>query len=147
MQNQLLIEQEVNNSQGTIIFAEKSFKYFHSGDTILYDGNLGSGKTFLTREYVRLLGSNSSVSSPSFSLVNRYEGPSLINHIDLYRIKDESDLKNLGLEDILFSDSINFIEWPDFIEKKIYWPHYKIEIKTNATRLTWRKLRLYHIHE
>lgn len=147
MQKQLLIEQEAQSLQGSINFAENAVKYFNDGDTILYYGNLGSGKTFLTREFVRLLGSENEVSSPSFSLINRYQGSTVINHIDLYRIHDESELKNLGLEDIFFSDEINFIEWPELIEAKIRWVHFQIEIKTKPENSNWRKFKLFQIHE
>ncbi len=147
MQKQLLLKQEVQDLHGTINFAEKAVKYFHAGNTILLHGNLGSGKTFLTREFTRLLGSQTEVSSPSFSLINRYEGPCIINHIDLYRIKDEKELINLGLEDILFSDEINFIEWPERIEQKIHWSHFQIKIRTKKKNINWRTFTLFQIHE
>jgi len=147
MKKQLLIEHEAQSLHDSIIFAEKAVNYFNASDTVLYHGNLGSGKTFLTREFVRLLGSDSEVSSPSFSLINRYEGSPTINHIDLYRINDETELKNLGLEDIFFSNDINFIEWPELIEEKISWPHFQIDIKTRKTNINWRKFKLFKIHE
>jgi len=147
MQKQLLIKEVVLDISGTINFVERTVKFFHAGDTILLYGNIGSGKTLLTREYTRMLGSHAEVSSPSFSLINRYEGPCTINHIDLYRIKEETELINLGLEDILFSDGINFIEWPERIEQKILWSHFRIDLRTKKNNLSWRTFRLFKIHE
>lgn len=147
MQKKLLIEEEVQSLRGTINFAEHAVKQFSPGDTILFFGNLGSGKTFLTREFARLLKSHDEVSSPSFSIINRYEGISSINHIDLYRINDETELINLGLEDVFFSDDINFIEWPEIIVPKIYWAHFELEIKTKPKNISWRKFSLFKIYE
>ena len=147
MQKHILIEQEAWSISESVLFAEKAVKYFNAGDTILYYGNLGIGKTFLTREFARLLGSDNEVSSPSFSLINRYMGRIGINHIDLYRINNELELNNLGLEDLFFTEDINFIEWPQLIEKNINWTHFRIDIKTKKKHLNWRIFTLYKVYE
>ena len=138
---------EVNNTAETRKFAVKAVKFIQSGDTLLLYGNLGSGKTYLTKEFVALLGSTAEVSSPSFSLINQYDDNVLINHIDLYRIKNESDLINLGLEDLWDSGSINFIEWPEIIENQIKWHHYRIIIKSDPLKKEWRQFILLDCYE
>ncbi|MCK4561073.1 MAG: tRNA (adenosine(37)-N6)-threonylcarbamoyltransferase complex ATPase subunit type 1 TsaE [Calditrichia bacterium] len=147
MKKKILVENEVMDLDGTRNFARETVKYFHGGDTILLYGELGSGKTFITRDFVALLGSKAEVSSPSFSLINQYDGVPLINHIDLYRVKDETDLINLGLEDLWNSTSINFIEWPEIIEDQISWPHYRINIEIDLKKSKWRKFRLFEFYE
>ncbi len=147
MKKKILVKKEVMDLDGTRNFAQEAVKYFHGGDTILLYGELGSGKTFITRDFVSLLGSKAEVSSPSFSLINQYDGVPLINHVDLYRVKDETDLINLGLEDLWNSTSINFIEWPEIIEDQISWPHYRINIEINSKKSEWRKLRLFEFYE
>jgi tRNA threonylcarbamoyladenosine biosynthesis protein TsaE len=147
MKKKLLLEKEVLNLEGTKKFALDAVKYFHGGDTILLYGELGSGKTLITRNFVALLGSKAEVSSPSFSLVNQYEGIPMINHVDLYRLKDQTDLINLGLEDLWNSPDINFIEWPEIIEDRISWPHYRIKIEIDSKKSEWRKFRLSQFYE
>jgi tRNA threonylcarbamoyladenosine biosynthesis protein TsaE len=142
MTHQLIIESEVSNQHETINFAKNAVKFFRPGDTVLLYGDLGSGKTFLTRSFVRLLGSDADVTSPSFSLINQYENDVLINHVDLYRVHNKTELINIGLDDLWSESTITFIEWPELIEHTIDWPHYRIYIVSDAGRETWRKLQL-----
>ena len=147
MNKNLLIEEEVQDEEGTKHFAQKTVRYFREGDSVLLYGALGSGKTFLIKQLVALLGSEAEVSSPSFSLINQYSGDILLNHVDLYRINDETDLINLGLEDLWNEKSINFIEWPEKIEDRISWAHFRIDITTNVKNMSWRKFKLFEIYE
>jgi tRNA threonylcarbamoyl adenosine modification protein YjeE len=147
MKKRILIEKEVRDIEGTRKFTQEVVRYFHEGNTILLYGELGSGKTFITREFVALLGSQAEVSSPSFSLINYYDGTPSIYHIDLYRITHVQDLINLGLEELLNSSSINFIEWPELIKDHITWPHYQINIEINSKKGEWRKFRFSELYE
>ena len=147
MKKRILIEEEVTDIDGTRKFTQNVVRYFHEGDTILLYGELGSGKTFITRDFVALLGSKAEVSSPSYSLINYYDGTPSIYHIDLYRISDVTDLINLGLEDLLNGSSINFIEWPELIEDHITWPHYHINIEIDSNKGEWRKFCLSEFYE
>ena len=128
MYKKILLEEESKNIKQSKDFSRKAVKYFSIGDSILLYGDLGSGKTFLTGQFVKLLGLKVEISSPSFSIVNQYTGSLLVNHIDLYRIDNFKDIDNLGLDDLLSMDSINFIEWPHLIEPMINWKHYRIRI-------------------
>jgi tRNA threonylcarbamoyladenosine biosynthesis protein TsaE len=147
MKKKILLEKEVLDPEGTIKFAMEAITYFHGGDTILLYGDLGSGKTFLTRNFVALLGSKAEVSSPSFSLINQYDGVPVINHIDLYRLKDQTELINLGLEDLWNGPGINFIEWPEIIEDRISWSHFRLYIEVSSEKSEWRKFRLSQSYE
>ena len=128
MEEKILINARVNNESETRDFAIKSLKYFKSGDTILLYGDLGSGKTYLTKLYCNLLEVDYDITSPSFSIINQYQGSVSINHLDFYRVQNNKELLNLGLDDILNMDSINYIEWPQIIEQHIIWDHYRIYI-------------------
>ena len=77
---------------------------------------MGTGKTTLISSISKILGSNSTVSSPTFSIVNEYELPNdKIYHFDFYRIKNYTEALDIGFEEYLKSDSWNFIEWPEKI--------------------------------
>jgi tRNA threonylcarbamoyladenosine biosynthesis protein TsaE len=147
MEKKLLVKKEVYDLDGTKAFTKEVVTYFQDGDTVLLYGDLGSGKTLITKYFVKLLGCEEEVSSPSFSIVNQYGGIPIINHIDLYRLKDKTELINLGLEDLWNGPGINFIEWPEIIEKSISWPHYRIHIEINSNKSEWRKFRLFQYYE
>ena len=106
--------------------ALKISKLLNKGDVVLLQGDLGAGKSFITREILKCFNVLDKVTSPTFTLVNEYSSNlGHFYHFDMYRIEDEDEVKNIGFEDIIEdNDSIKFIEWseniPNYIPK-----HYK----------------------
>ncbi|AFU70453.1 ATPase YjeE, predicted to have essential role in cell wall biosynthesis [Psychroflexus torquis ATCC 700755] len=105
--------------------ASQILKYVKSKN-ILFSGEMGSGKTTLIKELVKQSGSKDRVSSPTYSLVNEYEGiTNSVYHFDFYRIEDELEAYDMGFEEYLDSSHQVFIEWPEKIPN--LWPqHYSL---------------------
>jgi tRNA threonylcarbamoyladenosine biosynthesis protein TsaE len=113
---------------------------------ILLSGPMGAGKTLWVRECVEALGGKW-VSSPSFAIIQRYRTPSiLIDHVDLFRLKDERDLESTGFWDLLDSRSgWIFIEWADRLSENL-WPRrtsiWRIQIDVDERKPEERRLHL-----
>lgn len=83
------------------------------GDCVALWGDLGAGKTTLARDILQALGVTEDVPSPTFTIVQRYETPSLIvNHYDLYRLKSAREMAELGFDEAL-EDGAALVEWPE----------------------------------
>lgn len=98
---------------------------------VLLEGELGAGKTTLTKGIVSGAGAagEEEVTSPTFTLVHRYEGRARVYHIDLYRISDLHDLETLGLEDVFSERAIVIVEWPDRLKLRTDWPVVRISLE------------------
>jgi len=87
-----------------------------SSNVVLFYGEMGAGKTTLIKALVKELGSNDEVSSPTYSIVNEYQGEDFtIYHFDLYRLKSIQEALDMGFEEYLNPEDIIFIEWPEKI--------------------------------
>lgn len=86
--------------------------------TLCFYGEMGAGKTTLIKAIIKYLGAVDIGNSPTFGIVNEYEsaeGELLAYHFDFYRLNDENEALDLGLEDYLNSDAWIFVEWPEKI--------------------------------
>ena len=109
---------------------------------VLLRGDLGAGKTTLTQQIVTTLGHTGSTSSPTYSLINEYEGSNgPIYHMDLYRLNDIDEAYDIGLEDYLFSGYYCFIEWPNLLMSMIEGEPY-VEIKIEHMEEGARKVEI-----
>jgi tRNA threonylcarbamoyladenosine biosynthesis protein TsaE len=106
-----------------------------------FNAAMGSGKTTFIHALCDIMGVRDAVGSPTFSIINQYQSADgkMIYHLDLYRIKDEEEAIQAGVEDVLYSGDLCFVEWPDkaadlFPENTVY---LTIEIvDTNTRRIT-----------
>jgi tRNA threonylcarbamoyladenosine biosynthesis protein TsaE len=98
---------------------------------ILLSGDLGAGKTTLTKGIASGLGAAQvdEVTSPTFTLVHKYEGRALVYHVDLYRIGDAHDLETLGLEDVFSEHAVVIVEWPEKLSLRTDWPVVRVHLE------------------
>lgn len=85
---------------------------------ITFRGEMGAGKTTLIKEIVKILGIDDVTSSPTFSLVNQYQSKNnqLVFHFDFYRINNEIEAMDIGIEEYFDSGAWCFIEWPNKVK-------------------------------
>ena len=101
----------------------------HPARVILFNGQMGAGKTTLIREICRTLHVQDNVGSPTFSLVNEYlSEDGIIYHFDLYRINCEREAMDIGIEEYFYSGHYCFVEWSEKIPGLIPPAHTKINI-------------------
>ncbi len=96
------------------------------GDLIVLIGDLGAGKTAFTQGFARALGVLDPVTSPTFTLANRYEGRLVVNHLDAYRVEAIAEARDLALPELL-EDGVTLIEWGDVISPAL--PNERLEIR------------------
>ena len=116
--------------------AKELSQLFKKGSIVFLEGDLGTGKTFLVQNICKNWNVQDDVTSPTFTIIQNYSGDYSVNHIDLYRIAKQNELDQLGWEDILYSDAVTFVEWPQIIEKYVN-SFYKISIiiKNNVRQI------------
>lgn len=102
-----------NSVEGTEEAAAQFAKSLRGGEVLLLSGGLGAGKTAFVRGLVRgLEGDENEVSSPTFALMNQYEGRLTVRHFDLYRLSDAEEVYDLGFDEIFRSgDGVCAVEW------------------------------------
>lgn len=98
---------------------------------ILFDAEMGMGKTTLIKEIVRILGVKDVANSPTFSIVNEYNTSDngTIYHFDMYRIEEEEEALDFGIEEYFYSNNWCFIEWPERIPNLIPEEHHVVRIR------------------
>ncbi|MCR4688828.1 MAG: tRNA (adenosine(37)-N6)-threonylcarbamoyltransferase complex ATPase subunit type 1 TsaE [Saccharofermentans sp.] len=111
----MIIKFKTTSYEQTERFGQKLASSLKEGDIIAMDGDLGAGKTCMTRGIARGLGVTSHVSSPTFTIVNEYEGGRLrMFHFDTYRLEGEDDFIASGLDEY-FGKGVCVIEWSEVI--------------------------------
>jgi tRNA threonylcarbamoyladenosine biosynthesis protein TsaE len=98
---------------------------------VLLSGDLGAGKTTFTKGLVAGLGAatEDEVTSPTFTLIHKYDRGARAYHIDLYRITDAHDLGTLGIEDIFDETTVVIVEWPEKLSLNVDWPILRVHLE------------------
>ncbi len=136
--NAISIDQLPKAAKQLIEFAGKNQKI------LLFYGEMGAGKTTFIKAFCEVLRVEDTVSSPTFSIVNEYAYPEgIIYHFDFYRLKNQTEALDLGLEEYLYSDEYCLIEWPEKIPDLL--PENYLEISLEVQPNQQRKLTVTKI--
>lgn len=119
----------LDNVEKTLKLGEKIGNLLNSGDIICLDGDLGTGKTHLVKGIAKGLGINEYITSPTFNIVNEYEGRLKLYHFDVYRVNDPDEISAIGFDEYIFSDAVSIIEWSEYIDVLLPEEVIKIKIK------------------
>lgn len=112
------MEFEFNNVEQTTELGIKLGKLLNPGDIVCLTGDLGTGKTHITKGIAKGLDIDDNITSPTFTIVNEYDtGRLKLNHFDVYRVSDPDEVYAIGFDDYIFSDAVSVIEWANYIEE------------------------------
>lgn len=119
----------IDNVDETINLGVEIGKRAQSGDIICLIGDLGTGKTHITKGIATGLGIQDHITSPTFNIVNEYNGRHKLYHFDVYRVNDPDEIEAIGFDEYIFGDGVTIIEWANYIEELIPKEHIKITIE------------------
>ena len=120
----------IKNEEETKKFGEKLCEKLTAGSIVALTGDLGTGKTTLTKAIAAGLGVTDVITSPTFNIVKQYDSGRLpLYHFDVYRIGDVYEMYEIGYEEYFFGDGVCVIEWADLIEEIIPDDAVRIEIE------------------
>ena len=129
-----MIRFKTTSPEQTERFGREFAKSLCAGDVIALTGDLGAGKTCLTRGIADGLGSSAHVSSPTFTIVNEYDGGRLmLFHFDTYRLSGPDDFLMSGLDEYFYRGGVCVIEWSDIIEDLLPEGTIRMTIKGDGT--------------
>ena len=131
-----------NSPAETEALGQRLAETLQPGDVIAYTGDLGAGKTAFTRGLARGLGCRGRVTSPTFTIVNEYEGDIPLFHFDLYRLGSSDELFDIGWEDYLARGGVCAVEWSERAEDAFDGSTVRIDFRRSAQHDGWRVITI-----
>ncbi len=128
----------LKSRQQTFKLGEELGKTLPQGSVVLLIGDLGAGKTVFTQGLAKGLGVKEQVTSPTFVLMQPYQGRIPLYHLDLYRLDNVRQVEGIGLDEYLFGEGVCVIEWAEKIKEA--WP--KDYLKIEFTHISEKKRRI-----
>lgn len=133
-----MVAVETYSAEDTHRLGEELAQWVSPGDVISLIGELGAGKTHLVKGIVAGLGVPSeAANSPTFVVIQEYDGRIPVCHIDAYRLRDVDEFLELGADEILASDAVCLIEWADRVEDVL--PRDRLDVRIETTGETTRR--------
>lgn len=132
-----------SKSENETIQSGKRFaKDLQSGHIIALIGELGSGKTAFTRGICRAFGCEDQISSPTFTIINAYEGSVVLFHVDTYRLEKKDSEKIRGIYDLMNEKNcIVIIEWAERLCNPLP-PHWQVQFSIDSQNMNRRKIQI-----
>jgi len=114
-------------------------------NVLAFHGEMGAGKTTLISALCKVLGSGDTIGSPTFSIINQYNtnAGKTIYHMDWYRVKDEEEAIEAGVEDALYSGNLCLVEWPEKAPGLL--PAEVLHVYLETPEPTVRKIRFFKL--
>lgn len=134
----------------TISLARSFGQHLSRGDVVALYGELGSGKTRFVQGVCEAFGVRSHVSSPTFVILNRYEGRDsngeelLVHHFDLYRVTSTDEIYDLGYEEFFSGEGICLIEWADYLGKLLPPQRYDVHL-SHGESIDCRRIEIHRV--
>lgn len=116
----------------TRLLARRLSAMLAAGDVVLLQGDLGAGKTEFVKGLAEGFGVSEPVTSPTFTLLNIYQGTVPVYHFDLYRLEDPAELENIGFEEFIGGDGVAVVEWSDLFPAEMPEEYVKVELLPGA---------------
>lgn len=124
-----MIELQTHSVEETKALGERLALQLCRGDVLLLEGELGAGKSELTRGIARGLGVTGYVTSPTFTILQVHEEGRLpLYHFDWYRLESAEELYELSMDEYLYDDGVSVVEWPSMAEEAIPEKHLRVHI-------------------
>ena len=121
-----------HSTQETEAIGEELAQKLRGGDVLAFTGSLGMGKTAFTRGLARGLGCRGRVTSPTFTIVNEYEGRTPLFHFDMYRLGSSDELFDIGWEDYLARGGVCAVEWSENVDDALDEDAIRVDIRRGA---------------
>ena len=132
----------IKNEDELIALGKELGSLLEKNDVLILTGELGAGKTTLTKGLAKGLGIHQMIKSPTYTIVREYEGRLPLYHLDVYRIGDDPD--SIDLDDFLFGEGVTVIEWGELLETSLPAGYLKVELLKDGDG---REIRLSAVGE
>lgn len=131
------------NETETITIGEQIATALTPGSVVAFIGDLAAGKTTIIKGIAKGLGIQRDVESPTFTLVNEYDGDRKVYHMDCYRETNIQGWIEIGIDEYFYSDGISLVEWADRIEELLPEDAIKIQIEHDMDQMNHRKFQFF----
>lgn len=125
---------ESNSEKDTFEYARRMGENAKPGEIYCLNGDLGTGKTVFSKGFAKGLGIEDHITSPTFTIVQEYEGRLKLYHMDVYRIADSEEMYEIGFDEMVEGDGVCLIEWAQIIDDILPKDRISVTIRKNLDK-------------